>query len=306
MAADEPRFRISAVAEMTGVPAPTLRAWEARYGVPAPTRGESSSYRLYREQDVDLVRRLKGYCDAGMAPGEAADLVLREAREGLAPVPAPRLPGELRLADEIVAAAHAFDPHRLDEAVRRALLMGSGRRIFEDVFRPALRRIGDDWHDGRISVAQEHLASERLDTATRLLLRLVQVEVARRSVLLVLYGDEQHLLPLYGAAFHFAEWGFRVTMLGRSMPPEAVAHAVVSLAPDLVGFSLTTPPKHWQVPSLVRAYAGACGSTPWLVGGGAAPSIAAEVRVAGGAVAAESMAETRELVERLLKRNGGP
>ena len=47
----EPRYRINAVAEMTGVPAPTLRAWERRYGIPRPGRSESS-YRLYSDADV--------------------------------------------------------------------------------------------------------------------------------------------------------------------------------------------------------------------------------------------------------------
>ena len=51
----EPRYRINAVAEMTGVPAPTLRAWERRYGIPRPGRSESS-YRLYSDADVAEVR----------------------------------------------------------------------------------------------------------------------------------------------------------------------------------------------------------------------------------------------------------
>ena len=33
---DIPRYRIQAVSQMTGIPAPTLRAWERRYGIPAP------------------------------------------------------------------------------------------------------------------------------------------------------------------------------------------------------------------------------------------------------------------------------
>ena len=39
-------YRIHVVAEMTGIPAATLRAWERRYGIPSPER-TASGYRLY-------------------------------------------------------------------------------------------------------------------------------------------------------------------------------------------------------------------------------------------------------------------
>ena len=72
------QYRIQTVARLTGVPSPTLRAWERRYGIPSPQRTESS-YRLYTDADVELIRRLKELCDQGMAPSQAADVVRRMA-----------------------------------------------------------------------------------------------------------------------------------------------------------------------------------------------------------------------------------
>src|SRR6476660_6469566 len=46
---DVPLFNTIAVVHQTGVPAPTLRAWERRYGILAPRRGEND-YRLYSER----------------------------------------------------------------------------------------------------------------------------------------------------------------------------------------------------------------------------------------------------------------
>jgi len=62
------RYRIQAVADMTGIPAATLRAWERRYGVPAPARTDAS-YRLYSEGDVELVRKLRDGSDPPANPG---------------------------------------------------------------------------------------------------------------------------------------------------------------------------------------------------------------------------------------------
>jgi DICT domain-containing protein len=57
---------IKDVAERTGLAAGTIRMWEQRYGVPTPERA-SSGYRMYRQEDVDLLRRAVGYREAGLS-----------------------------------------------------------------------------------------------------------------------------------------------------------------------------------------------------------------------------------------------
>src|SRR5512142_2436881 len=71
-------FRIQAAAELSGVPAATLRAWERRYGVPVPRR-TASAYRLYNADDVELVRRMRLLVEDGVSPAEAARVVLGSA-----------------------------------------------------------------------------------------------------------------------------------------------------------------------------------------------------------------------------------
>lgn len=82
---DQPgRFRINRVAETTGIPEATLRAWERRYQVPKPAR-TPSGYRLYSQQDVAQVRRMRELCEKGLAPGDAAKEILRAEGPGAAP-----------------------------------------------------------------------------------------------------------------------------------------------------------------------------------------------------------------------------
>ncbi len=69
------RYRIQTVSQMTGISTATLRAWERRYGIPKPVRGESSSYRLYSEDEVSMLKKLKTLCDQGLAPSEAIPLL---------------------------------------------------------------------------------------------------------------------------------------------------------------------------------------------------------------------------------------
>lgn len=75
--APQGRFRVSAVAEKTGLTAATIRGWERRYGVPKPKRS-GNNYRLYEESDIAELEAMKGHVERGIAPAEAAELVSAE------------------------------------------------------------------------------------------------------------------------------------------------------------------------------------------------------------------------------------
>ena len=57
---------ISDVAERTGLATGTIRMWEQRYGFPTPDRAPSG-YRVYRQEDVDLLRRAVAFRTRGLS-----------------------------------------------------------------------------------------------------------------------------------------------------------------------------------------------------------------------------------------------
>src|SRR5579859_4212533 len=71
---DMPLFNTKAVVHHTGVPAPTLRAWERRYGILSPRRGEND-YRLYSERDMMMVNWLRERVENGMTISQAIALL---------------------------------------------------------------------------------------------------------------------------------------------------------------------------------------------------------------------------------------
>ena len=71
--ADVPLFNTKAVAQQTGIAAPTLRAWERRYMILSPERAQND-YRLYSERDIAIIRWLKEHIDAGMSISQAIAL----------------------------------------------------------------------------------------------------------------------------------------------------------------------------------------------------------------------------------------
>ncbi len=70
---DFPLYNTKAVVQQTGIPAPTLRAWERRYTFLLPGRADNS-YRRYSERDIAVIRWLKERVDAGMSISQAIAL----------------------------------------------------------------------------------------------------------------------------------------------------------------------------------------------------------------------------------------
>ncbi len=269
-------YRIAVVAELTGVPEPTLRAWERRYEIPTPRR-TSSGYRLYGEREVDQVRRMRALCESGISAAEAAKIVARERRS-----PAPRRDDDAfgSATKALLDAVSRFDELALEREARRLTFLGPAIPVIDGVIVPTLRTVGELWERGELSIAQEHLVAQRLGTVLRDFLRLAPG--GERAVVVGCFADEQHELGALSIAVRLATWGFRPAFLGARTPADAIGRAVRAIAPAAVFLSANLAPERERARELVGAYAAAIGPVPWAVGGSGADDIADLVRAAGG------------------------
>jgi DNA-binding transcriptional MerR regulator len=111
-------YRISEAAARAGLTKHTVRAWERRYGLPAPKR-TSTRYRLYSDADVEVLRRMGRLLEQGVAPAEAAKICLTSEvtlHEDVA-----KLPGErVRLLGRLQDATALLGDERLSVLVQCA------------------------------------------------------------------------------------------------------------------------------------------------------------------------------------------
>jgi MerR family transcriptional regulator, light-induced transcriptional regulator len=295
-------FRIHVAAELSGVPAATLRAWERRYGVPVPRR-TASAYRLYAAEDVEQVTRMRELVGQGVSPAEAARIV----RAGPAPLAletSPAAADGLELArSRLLAGAQRFDAAAIDGELARLSMLLDAITFYERVVSPLLVEVGRRWEAGTLSVAQEHLLSDRVEYALRAALRTLERSDAPLA-LFACIDQEQHVLGMLGAALKFAASGARVVVLGAMTPPSAIADAVRSMAPRMVGLSACLVPPSSR--ALMRAYGGACETTRWVVGGTSAGQLRAAVEAAGGQVAVGAAVEWQGQVREWLRGSPGP
>ena len=80
-------YQIATVSTLTGIPVPTIRVWESRHAVVAPTRS-AGNVRLYRRADIERLALVKAAVDAGHAISTVASLTDLQIKARLHGLPA--------------------------------------------------------------------------------------------------------------------------------------------------------------------------------------------------------------------------
>lgn len=238
----ERTYRINVAAEMSGVSEGLIRAWERRYGALKPKR-TASGYRAYTELDIEVLKRLKQLTSEGVSIAEAVRLlgaVRKQAREALEAADVPRRAPQAeqleRWRQEVLVAAERLDQQAIERALDEAMASLPPVAFFEEVLVPLQREVGERWHRGVLTVAEEHLVTQAARQRVLALLHWAPRR-AKRHVVAACLPKEDHELGLMGAALRFRHDGWRVTFLGARTPVEHLARVVRVVKPDLVALS---------------------------------------------------------------------
>jgi DNA-binding transcriptional MerR regulator len=223
-------YRIKRVAHLTGINPATLRAWERRYNLIAPGRTDSG-YRVYSDEDVAMLGRIKKLTDEGLTIGEA---IARVRRSSVPLPPNAAAPDLAEVSRQLRDALLRFDRQGALAAYERLSHLSPERRA-EDVLLPVMREIGDLWQDGMAVIAQEHFASGFVREKLVAMISEVDTGVAPgpHAVLAGLPGD-RHELGLLACALWLAAGGWRVVYLGPDVPYDELRRVVSDLRPALL------------------------------------------------------------------------
>jgi DNA-binding transcriptional MerR regulator/methylmalonyl-CoA mutase cobalamin-binding subunit len=271
-------YPIRAVAKLTGIPVDTLRAWERRYRAVTPDRAGRG--RLYSDAEIRRLLLLRTAVDGGHAIGQVAGLSDAElqvlARAPLAfgnssrpePGPAPMDPNLQPLLDAIAAFDYAATNEELS---RLALLLSPAGMVYQVVL-PLMRLTGEDWENGTIQIAQEHMFSACLRSLLGGLVRPHRPGNADARMLLTTPSNELHEFGILAAAMLAVAQDFQITYLGPNLPPGEIASAAQKCAANIVVLGVM---KINATPSVKREMAWLMSELPastelWAGGTGAA------------------------------------
>jgi DNA-binding transcriptional MerR regulator len=206
---------IGSVSSLLGVPVPTIRSWERRYGYPAPTR-TGGRHRRYTDREIEQIRALRDLIVGGYSAREAiARLTRLEPSMGWS---------ELR--EEAVGAAMRLDP----EALRRALDRSAERLGVEGAIRevvlPAMREIGTRWKAGNCEVEHEHLATEGMRGWLARQSAMSPRPFRPYRVVLACGPKDLHTIGLEAFAVVLARRGWSCRVLGAMTPTASLVSSV--------------------------------------------------------------------------------
>ena len=224
-----PRYRIGAVAAMTGVSVHALRAWERRYHTVAPERTPGGD-RLYSDAEVARLHLIKQLLEYGHAISELAqrsadELAALLARHG-ARIQAPTQPGFEEIRTAFFEALRTMDFEHAERLLSRAAVsLDPGELIF-DVVAPLLQEVGSLWERGELRIAHEHAASAILRNLLGALLRTQPIDPGAPAVVIAAPAHELHEFGALLACMIAVSCGWRVTYLGPNLPAAEIAHVV--------------------------------------------------------------------------------
>ena len=292
-------FSIKAASEATGLGVETLRAWERRYRVVIPER-DGSGRRIYSAEDVVRLRRLREATDRGHPIGRLftlSDSELGNLLRDTGPESASRV-----FVNRILNGVEAFDPAECEQALMVAIATFSPTRLMVDVLGPLMTEVGERWHRGDLSIAQEHMVSAMVRRHVSLVLQTFDRCSKDAGIVFSTLPGERHEIGLLMAASVCASMGHKTHYLGPDMPAEQIAAFAARTKSPVVALSLIDRTGLEAVATQVSIIAEQAGSavTIWL-GGSAATRLDARTLPKCCVVLEDEF----ELERRLQMLNGG-
>ncbi|GLX70790.1 MerR family transcriptional regulator [Paenibacillus glycanilyticus] len=213
-------YSMKRASELLDIPVVTIRAWENRYGVISPKRS-SGGHRLLSEEDLAKLRYLKDHIEnKGLKISEA--VMLLQQRESVPPDEAEEQQvidrSYDRLVDKLYSELIHFNSAQADQTIDLAFALYDFQETFRQIIVPVLYRVGAEWEAGKVTVVQEHFASETILRRLSALFRVFPVNPSLPVVLAFCPEGERHHLGLMSFSLFLRQRGANVLYSGPDTP----------------------------------------------------------------------------------------
>ncbi|MEI6043910.1 MAG: cobalamin-dependent protein [Chloroflexota bacterium] len=260
--ADDPLYNTKAAVHLSGVPAPTLRAWERRYGVLSPERA-GNTYRLYSERDVAKIRWLREQIERGISIRQAVALLERldnrehqqieeaeqplstEKAEQVVPSAAlnPSAVADLslnNLRQDLLKAFLNLNEEAAEKVIAGALAIYGVEEFCISLLEPTLFEIGEKWAKDEVLVTIEHFASAITRSQLSNLIRTAPRNQEGSLVLTGCAPGEYHEIGVLMITLFLRRQGIHVMYLGQNVPAIDFITTIKRLHPTVVCLSCST------------------------------------------------------------------
>lgn len=250
-----PIYNIKAISYMVGLRPVTLRAWERRYGLLNPIRGDQG-YRMYSEYDLLTLRWIKSQIETGLSISRAVDHLKDLRTKGMDPA------GEARadwidnsiaiesISKQLYASITTYNNTAASEVLRRAFAVYSVDQVLLKTVTPTLIEIGEAWKRGDLPVAVEHYASQFFLQHLMSMLTTSMPPLHPQAIVAAGAPGEEHQIGLLMLVVMLRWRGWDIKYFGPNLSLERLPEALSPLNPRMLLFSATTREKAHELLAL--------------------------------------------------------
>ncbi len=164
------------------------------------------------------------------------------------PTPPP-LPDVATFLDQIRGGQ---GPEALRSIAQHMMQGGVAGEVVTELLAPAQREVGERWHAGAWTVADEHTASAVVEDALGVIAAHQPRTTGAQRLTVVCAEGEWHVTPARMAAIALRDSGWHVDFLGGSTPTEHLRAGLVHTRPHVLAVSATLPLALAGVPAIVE------------------------------------------------------
>ncbi|WP_342526492.1 MerR family transcriptional regulator [Chryseomicrobium sp. FSL W7-1435] len=247
-------YNIQQVSDVTGLSKQVIRKWEERYQLIQPERMDNG-YRLYQDQDIATLLRVKRLSDEGYTIKQAALLIDKEKeveQAGNQVTPVPVVEEWNDYVFKLLEYGANCEELELNRTLHQAH-QDLGLDLFlSSVVLPYLREVGNRWEKRQWDEYQESVSSM---VVRDFLVQIRRNYPYREDAPLVLGAcipGELHEVPLHILLLQFMVRGWKSFMIGSSPAPGSIEALVDRLKPKFVLLSASTSVPLKQHPEMLE------------------------------------------------------
>lgn len=210
---------------MLGIPQPTLRSWEIRYGFPRASRS-AGGHRRYSDEGLTQLRLMRDAIAQGKRAGDASRYV-RLMLDQDNP--------QLERITGVLAATRSGDAGSFRKILDASHLDLGLAATLDQVLMPAMRQVGEWWESGACDVSQEHFATATARSWLARVTVMAGIVTYEPPILIACGPHDMHTLGLEALAALLAERQRGSRILGARTSEQTLVAAVnASTDPSVV------------------------------------------------------------------------
>lgn len=227
-------YKIKDIEVLTGVKAHTIRIWEKRYGIIAPSRTDTA-IRMYSDEELTSLLKISILNKNGVKISKIASMKQSEIDNAILEFNT----DETSFSDQLLIALVEMDEVLFTKTLNQLVQTEGLDVVFTEHLIPFLNKIGVMWIVGTINPAQEHFISNLI--RQKLIAEIDKLPIPtikERPILLFLPENEWHEIGLLFYQYILRFQGVNSVYLGQSLPVDSLLQCIDRYKPKALVTSI--------------------------------------------------------------------